>query len=102
MELTVKITPRVAAQVARRLRLAASVRSRSMSAMVNDALDDALPSLEEIRMQLAAPAAPAVGESGLLAEIIASHPGPVTGIAARSGPAGPQALDGGTGDGSMR
>ncbi len=50
MELTVKITPRVAAQVARRLRLAASVRSRSMSAMVNDALDKALPSLEEIRM----------------------------------------------------
>ncbi len=99
MELTVKITPRVAAQVARRLRLAASVRSRSMSAMVNDALDDALPSLEEIRMQLATPAG---GEPGLLAEIIASHSGPVTGIAARSGPAGPQALDGGTGDGSMR
>ena len=99
MELTVKITPRVAAQVARRLRLAASVRSRSMSAMVNDALDDALPSLEEIRMQLAAPAA---GEPGLLAEIIAGHPGPVTGIAARSGPAGPQALDGGAGDGSVR
>jgi plasmid stability protein len=59
MELTVKITPRVAAQVARRLRLAASVRSRSMSAMVNDALDEALPSLEEIRMQLALPAAEA-------------------------------------------
>ena len=54
-----KITPRVAAQVARRLRLAASVRSRSMSAMVNDALDEALPSLEEIRMQLALPAAEA-------------------------------------------
>jgi plasmid stability protein len=59
MELTVKITPRVAAQVARRLRLAASVRSRSMPAMVNDALDEALPSLEEIRMQLALPAAEA-------------------------------------------
>ena len=57
MELTVKITPRVAAGVARRLRLAASVRSRSMSAMVNDALDEALPTLEEIRTQLAAPAA---------------------------------------------
>jgi hypothetical protein len=55
MELTVKITPRVAAQVARRLRLAASVGSRSMSAMVNDALDEVLPSLEEIRTQLAAP-----------------------------------------------
>ena len=65
MELTVKITPRVAAEVARRLRLAASVRSRSMSAVVNDALDATLPSLEEIRMQLAAPAA---GESGVLAE----------------------------------
>jgi len=50
----VKITPRVAAPVARRLRLAASVRSRSMPAMVNDALDETLPSLEEIRMQLAA------------------------------------------------
>jgi hypothetical protein len=52
MELTVKITPRVAAGVARRLRLAASVRSRSMSAVVNDVLDEALPSLEEIRAQL--------------------------------------------------
>jgi hypothetical protein len=57
VELTVKITPRVAAQVARRLRLAASVRSRSMSVMVNDALDETLPSLDEIRMQLAVPAA---------------------------------------------
>ena len=66
MELTVKITPRVAAQVARRLRLAASVRSRSMSAMVNDALDEALPSLEEIRMQLALPAAEAAA-AGMLA-----------------------------------
>ena len=66
MDLTVKITPRVAAGVARRLRLAASVRSRSMSAMVNDALDEALPSLEEIRMQLAAPAA---ADPGLLAGI---------------------------------
>ena len=61
MELTVKITPRVAAGVARRLRLAASVRSRSMSAMVNDVLDEALPSLEEIRVQLAAPAAAGPG-----------------------------------------
>ena len=61
VELTVKISPRVAAPVARRLRLAASVRSRSMSAMVNDALDQALPSLEEIRTQLAGPAA---GEGG--------------------------------------
>jgi hypothetical protein len=53
MDLTVKITPRIAAQVAWRLRLAASVRARSMSAVVNDALDAALPSLEEIRNQLA-------------------------------------------------
>jgi hypothetical protein len=59
MDQKVKITPRIAAQVARRLRLAASVRSRSMSALVDDALDQALPSLEEIRTQLAAPA---VGE----------------------------------------
>ena len=53
MELTEKISP----PVARRLRLAASVRSRSMPAMVNDALDQALPSLEEIRAQLASLAA---------------------------------------------
>src|ERR1700760_2551002 len=59
MELTVKITPRVAAQVARRLRLAASVRSRSMPAMASDAPDEALPSLEEIRRQLTLPAAEA-------------------------------------------
>ena len=57
MGATVKITPRVTAQVARRLRLAASVGSRSMSAVVNEVLDTALPSLEEIRMQLAIPAA---------------------------------------------
>jgi hypothetical protein len=57
----VKITPRVAPQVARRLRLAASMRAASMSAVVNDVLDRALPSLEEIRTQLAAPAA---GERG--------------------------------------
>ena len=68
MELTVKITPRVAAQVARRLRLAASVRSRSMSAMVNDALDEALPSLEEIRMQLTLPAAEAAA-AGILPDL---------------------------------
>jgi plasmid stability protein len=85
VELTVKITPRVAAQVARRLRLAASVRSRSMSAMVNDALDEALPSLEEIRMQLAAPAA---GEPEVLADIAARHAEPVAVTTARGGPAG--------------
>ena len=64
MEPTVKITPRIAAQTARRLRLAASVRSRSMPAMVNDALDEALPSLEEIRMQLTLPAASPVLDEG--------------------------------------
>ena len=100
MELTVKITPRVAAQVARRLRLAASVRSRSMSAMVNDALDDALPSLEEIRMQLAAPAA-GEADPGLLSDIAATHAGPVV-VTATRGPAFPGAQDGGTGDGGAR
>lgn len=57
----VKITPRITLPVARRLRLAASLRSRSLSAVVNDVLDEALPSLDEIREQLAAPAA---GERG--------------------------------------
>ena len=57
----VKITPRIAAQVARRLRLAASLRSSSMSAVVNDVLDEVLPSLDEIRAHLAATAA---GERG--------------------------------------
>ena len=57
MELTEKISPRVAAEVARRLRLAASLGPRSMSSVVNDALDETLPSLEEIRNQLAGPAA---------------------------------------------
>ncbi len=96
---TVKITPRIAVQVARRLRLAASIRSSSMSRLVNDALDETLPSLEEIRMQLAAPAA---AESGLVADIVASHPGPVTVTTARGGPVVPQALEGGAGDGSGR
>jgi plasmid stability protein len=98
VELTVKITPRVAAQVARRLRLAASVRSRSMSAMVNDALDETLPSLEEIRMQLAAPAA---GEPAVPADIAARPAGPVTVTAARGVPAAP-ALEGWAGDGGVR
>ncbi len=61
MDPRVKITPRIAAQVARRLRLAASVRSLSMSSIVSDVLDEALPSLDEIRAQLAGPAA---GERG--------------------------------------
>ncbi len=60
MDPRVKITPRIAAPVARRLRLAASVGARSMSAVVNEVLDQALPSLDEIRAQLAAPA----GERG--------------------------------------
>jgi hypothetical protein len=98
VELTVKITPRVAAQVARRLRLAASVRSLSMSAMVNDALDEMLPSLEEIRVQLAAPAA---GEPAVPAGIAARQAGPVTGSAVRGVPAAP-ALGGGAGDGGVR
>ena len=87
-----KITPRVAAQVARRLKLAASVCSRSMSALVNDALDEVLPSLEEIRMQLAAPAA-GDADPGMLADIAASHAGPVT-VTTRSGPAAPAAEGG--------
>jgi hypothetical protein len=99
VELTEKITPRVAAQVARRLRLAASMRSRSMSAMVNDALDETLPSLDEIRMQLAVPAA---ADSGAVADVAAGHPRPVTVTAARGGLAVSQALEGGAGDGSVR
>ena len=97
MDLTVKITPRVAAGVAWRLRLAASVRSRSMSAMVNDALDEVLPSLEEIRRQLAAPAA---GEPGLPADI-AGRAGPVTVTAARDGRGRP-AQAAGAGDDGVR
>ena len=84
MELTEKISPRVAAEVARRLRLAASLGARSMSAVVNDALDEVLPSLEDIRMQLAVPAA---GEPGALAAIAAGGAGPAAVPVAR-GPAG--------------
>ncbi len=64
MDGRVKIAPRIAAPVARRLRLAASVRSLSMSAVVNDVLDAALPSLEEIRAQLAAPAGEGASGAG--------------------------------------
>ena len=99
MELTVKITPRVAAQVARRLRLAASVRSRSMSAMVNDALDEALPSLEEIRIQLTLPAAEAAA-AGILPDLRLDPDGPVK--LTRGGAAVSPAPDEGTGDGSGR
>jgi hypothetical protein len=52
MEATKQISPRVAAQVAQRLRLAAGLCSRSMSAIVNEVLDEKLPSMEEIRRQL--------------------------------------------------
>ena len=96
MELTVKITPRVAAQVARRLRLAASVRSRSMPAMVNNALDEALPSLEEIRMQLTLPAAEA-SAAGLSPGLRPGPDGPV--MLTRGGPAVSPARGEGTGDG---
>ena len=99
MDLTVKITPRVAAGVAWRLRLAASVGSRSMSAMVNDALDEVLPSLEEIRMQLAAPAA---AEPGVLAGIAASRAGPVTVHGGAAAAAAAPALGEGAGDDGVR
>jgi plasmid stability protein len=99
MELTVKITPRVAAQVARRLRLAASVRSRSVSAMVNDALDEALPSLEEIRMQLTLPAAEAAAV-GLSPDLNLGPDGPV--MLTRGGLAASPVAGEGTGDGSGR
>jgi hypothetical protein len=94
VELTVKITPRVAAQVARRLRLAASVRSRSMSAMVNDALDKTLPSLDEIRMQLAAPAE---ADSAMVPDVVTSHPGPVIVTTHRGDEMDPQPHTGGNG-----
>jgi hypothetical protein len=54
MNTKVKITPRISATVARRLRLTASLRSASMSAVVNEVLDTALPSLDDIRARLAA------------------------------------------------
>lgn len=97
MELTVKITPRAAARVARRLRLAASVCSRSMSAMVNDALDEALPSLEEIRMQLALLAAEA-SIAGLSPDLRLGPDGPV--LLTRGGTAVSPVRVEGTGDGS--
>jgi hypothetical protein len=97
MELTVKITPRVAAQVARRLRLAASVRSRSMPAMVHDAPDEALPSLEEIRMQLMLPAAEAAG-AGIVPDLGLGPDGPV--MLTRGSPAASPVPDEVTGNGS--
>jgi hypothetical protein len=97
MELTVTITPRVAAQVARRLRLAASVRSRSMPAMASDALDEALPSLDEIRMQLTLPAAEA-SAAGIFPDVHPDPDGPV--MLTRGGPAVSPVPGEGTGDGS--
>jgi plasmid stability protein len=99
MELTVKITPRVAAQVARRLRLAASLRARSMSAMVNDALDEALPSLEEIRLQVTLPAT-AAAAAGLSPDLNLGPVGPV--MLTLGGPAISAVPDEGSGDGSDR
>lgn len=60
----VKITPRVAAEVARRLRLAAGEQARSQSAVVNEVLDQGLPSLDEIRARLAGPGNGDGGGSG--------------------------------------
>lgn len=48
MAARVKITPRIAPDVARRLRLASAARAKSMSALVNETLNDTLPSLEDI------------------------------------------------------
>jgi hypothetical protein len=98
MELTVKITPRVAAQVARRLRLAASVRSRSMLAMVNDVLDEALPSLEEIRVQLTLLAAETAA-AGTQPDVPAELAGQVV---SGGGPAASVVPDEGKGDGGVR
>ena len=96
MELTVKITPRVAAQLARR-RLAASVGSHSISAMVNDVLDEALPSLEEIRMQLT-PLAAETAAAGTQPNIPA---GPAGQVVPDGDPAVSLVPDEGTGDGSV-
>lgn len=52
MKLSEQISPRVDPQVARRLRLAALVWERSMSEIVNAALDEKLPSLGEIGQQV--------------------------------------------------
>jgi hypothetical protein len=94
----VKITPRVASQVARRLRLASTVRSRSMPAMAGDALHEILPSLEEIRMRLALPAAEAA--AGRRPNIPAGPAGQV--VRPRGSPAVSLVPDQGTGDDSAR
>jgi hypothetical protein len=60
----VKITPRITVPVTRRLWLAASLRSTSISAVVNDVLDEALPSLDDIRARLAAPALEGESDAG--------------------------------------
>jgi hypothetical protein len=97
VELTVKITPRVAAQVAGRLRLAASVRSRGVPAVACGALDEALRSLEEIRRRLALPAAEA---AGCPPDITAGRAGQV--VRARSSPDVSLVPGEGTGNGSVR
>ncbi len=77
--------------------LPASVRSRSMSAMVNDALDEALPSLEEIRLQLTLPAAEAAA-AGILPDLHLGPDGLV--MLTHDGPAVSPVPDEGTGNGS--
>jgi hypothetical protein len=68
-----------------------------MSAMVNDALDEALPSLEEIRMQLTLPAAEAAA-AGLSPDRPRGPDRPV--MLTRGGPAvSPLSIEG-TGNGS--
>jgi hypothetical protein len=70
-----------------------------MSAMVNDALDEALPSLEEIRMQLTLPAAEATA-AGISSDLHLGPDGPV--MLTRGGPGVSPVQDEGTGDGSGR
>jgi hypothetical protein len=104
VDMTVKITPRVAAGVARRLKLAARVHCSSMSELVNDALDKTLPSLEEIRQSLREQTpAPRPGEvsAGTTAAVVAAGSGPVT-TAARDGRAVRRGHERGAGDGSDR
>ena len=68
-----------------------------MSAMVNDALDEALPSLEQIRMQLMLPAAEAAA-AGISPDLRRGPDGPAMGT--RGGSAVMPVPGEGTGDGS--
>ena len=70
-----------------------------MPAMVNDALDEALPSLDEIRMRLTLPATEAAAV-GLSPDLQLGPVGVV--MLTRGGPAAPPVPDEGTGDGSER